>query len=997
MQELADSQINSLADFAGNFPSPGDADLLTIGLEDWHAATRADPELADFADRLRASDAGARLLGGVFGNSPFLSACLNAEPQLLWHLLEDDRPEEGAEATLRWIYESLAAAAPLDADKETVMAALRIAKRRIALLTALCDMGKLWPLMRLTGVLSDFAGAAVEICCRHLLLAGAAKGDITLPHPDDPTRDSGLIVIGMGKLGARELNYSSDIDLIILFEAEKVDYTGRRSMGDFFVRLARNLVAMMQERTRDGYVFRTDLRLRPDPGATPIALSVAAAHVYYESQGQNWERAAMIKARPIAGDMAAGQEFTRFLIPFIWRKSMDFAAIEDIQAIKSQIHAFKGFSKISLEGHNIKIGRGGIREIEFFCQTQQLIEGGRNPHLRTPTTLATLGELCKAGKISAKVERELTDAYYFLRALEHRLQMLNDEQTQLLPEDAAGFRRLGVFFGYDDAAEFRAALQKTLETVQGHYDALFHFEERPDRKAGRLVFTGAEDDPETLNSLAELGFGAPAMVSQKVREWHHGRYRCTRTVRAQQTLTALMPRLLEALGETANPDSAFTRFDMFLQQLPAGVQLFSLFKAYPSLLKLVAKIMGTAPDLADRLARDPMQLDSVLELDFLAPLPPADELQADLELILGTAQDFQDILDYTRRWANDRKFRLGVHILDNVDHGCGVGATVAAGPGFSDVAEVVLRSLFPRVRAELEKAHGGVPGAEFAVIALGKLGSRQMTPASDADLMFTFETPEPDMVTDGPKPIPAGLFFTRLSQRFINALSVHTGEGQLYEIDMRLRPHGKSGPIALPLESVVKYYQEEAWTWEHLALTRARVVAGDNGLMQRTAAALREINETARDREKIRTDTLDMRRRVLKEFGSDNPFALKHARGGMMDLEFLCQYLRLAHGPAHPAVLLPNSMDSLAKMKETGILPAAEADRIVEILGLYLNVSGLQQLSLGSTPIDETIPLALQEALAAAAKVDNFALLAKKLQTAQGEIDALLDKYLGDA
>lgn len=994
MQDIAHRKKNkSLAEAGADFPSPGDRDLLAIGLDGWREATAADLDLAAFAEKLAASETGAQILAGVFGNSPYLSACLNAEPHLLRRLMED-----GADAALRWIYAALAEETGPEAYREQVMTALRVAKRRIALLTALCDMGRLWPLMEITGALSDFAGAAVEICCRHLLRVAADKGELTLPHPDDPTKDSGLIIIGMGKLGARELNYSSDIDLIVLFEAEKITYTGRRSIQDCFVRIARNLVTMMQERTRDGYVFRTDLRLRPDPGATPIALSVGAAHVYYESQGQNWERAAMIKARPIAGDMAAGRDFTRFLIPFIWRKSMDFAAIEDIQAIKSQIHTHKGFSKISLEGHNIKIGRGGIREIEFFCQTQQLIEGGRNPLLREPTTLGTLSQLAAAGKIAHDVRQELQETYVFLRELEHRLQMTRDEQTQLLPDDPEEFRRLGVFFGYDDATAFRKDLRTTLETVQGHYDALFRFEETPDRKAGRLVFTGAEDDPETLDSLAELGFEDTKAVSQKVREWHHGRYRCTRTVRAQQILTGLMPQILEALGETSHPDAAFTRFDVFLQKLPAGVQLFTLFKAHPSLLSLLAKIMGMAPELAEKLSQNPMLLDGVLDTEFMAALPPKDYLTADLELILSTARDFQDILDYTRRWANDRKFRLGVQILDNVDHGTGLGATVAAGPAFSDIAEVVLDSLFPRVRDELAQTHGVIPGGQFAVIAMGKLGSRQMTPASDADLIFVFETPEDDMTTDGRKPIPTGLYYTRLSQRFINSLSVHTGEGQLYEIDMRLRPHGKSGPIALPLASIIKYYREEAWTWEHLALTRARVVAGDPDLCAKVETTLRQIGMTKRDAVKIRTDTASMRARVLKEFGSDNPLAIKHAVGGLMDLEFLCQYLRLLHGPEHPDILHPNSMESLQKMKAAGILPEKTADRLTEILKFYLNISGLKQLCLGGRKIDETIPRALKNALAEAAEVANFDALAKKLKTAQNDVDRLLNDYLaGDA
>lgn len=987
MQDIQTLEKIPFADAARLLPRPGDAALLRLGREEWEQITAATPGDAAFAAEFGKREEARAILDGIFGNSSYLSACLISEIELFRVLME-----EGAAAALTWIYDRLAERP--ETDRDEIMADLRIAKRRIALLTALCDIGHVWQLMKITAVLSDFASAAVERCCTYLLTEAAAKGDITLANPERPTQDSGLIVLGMGKLGAGELNYSSDIDIVILFDADKVTYSGRRSMADCFVRIARNLVTMMQERTREGYVFRTDLRLRPDPGATPIALSLAAAHVYYESQGQNWERAAMIKARPIAGDLEAGEEFVSFLTPFIWRKSMDFAAIEDIQAIKSQIHTHKGFAEISLEGHNIKIGRGGIREIEFFCQTQQLIEGGRNPNLRDPTTLGTLAQLEEAGKARPAVVAELTDAYIFLRTLEHRLQMTHDEQTQLLPEEAGEFAKLGVFMGFDNADEFRQVLLSTLETVQRHYDALFQFEKTPDRKAGRLVFTGAEDDPETLRSLSELGFTDTVGISQTVREWHYGRYRATRAVRSQQLLTELMPHLLEMLAETSNPDAAFTRFDVFLKKLPAGVQLFSLFKAHPSLLKLLAQIMGMAPELAETLAQNPMLLDGVLYTEFLAPLPPFAELTDDLELILDTARDFQDILDFARRWTNDMKFRVGVQILNNVDHGSGRGATVAAGPVLSDIAEIVLTSLLPRVRAELAEKHGDVPGGKFAVIAMGKLGSRQMTPGSDADLIFVFETPEDNMTTDGAKPISAGLFYTRLSQRFINSLSALTGDGQLYEVDMRLRPHGKSGPIALNLDSFLTYYQSEAWTWEHLALTRARVVAGDRELCEKAADVLAAINQTAREPRKLREDTRTMRRRVLKEYATGSVWAIKHAVGGLMDLEFICQYLRLAHGPRHPDILLPNSIDSLAVMKAQGVIPAAEADRLTDIAGLYLNISGLQQLCLGSRKMDEQSPLALQAALARVGEVEDFDALAAKLAAAQKYIDRVFRKYL---
>jgi len=969
-------------------PSAGDANLLSVGLEEWAVQTTISPSLQSFAASFEAQSKNNDILKSIFGNSPFLSQCLLSDLDFFHYLICHD-----ADAALHYIYKGLGKKTA-ENPKNEVMTALRLAKRQIALLTALCDIGNVWPLMRITEALSDFAGIAVEICCKHLLWEAGQKGELELKHPDNPTKESGLVVLGMGKLGAQELNYSSDIDLIIFFDPEKVTYTGRRSVQDCFVKIARNIVQMMQERTVDGYVFRMDLRLRPDPGATPIALSINAAHVYYESQGQNWERAAMIKARPIAGDMAAGDEFIDFLTPFIWRKSMDFAAIEDIQAIKSQIHTHKGFAEISLEGHNIKIGRGGIREIEFFCQTQQLIEGGRNPHLRTATTLQTLEQLEIAGKINPDVHFELRDAYIFLRTLEHRLQMVHDEQTQKLPDRAEGFAKLGIFLGYDDVTDFRDNLLRMLTTVQRHYDALFEFETTPDRFVGRLMFTGSDDDPETLASIRELGFRTPENLLQKIREWHHGRYRATRTVRAKQILTELTPHLLEALANTTDPDAAFTRFDAFLQKLPGGVQLFSLFKAHPSLLELVAQIMGMAPELADSLAQKPALLDNVLTEDFMGPFPAPEELAEDLDLMLSTARDFQDVLDIARRWASDGKFRLGVQILKNIDHGTEKGATVAAGPAFTDIAEIVLKRMYPKVLEELAEKHGTVTGSEFAVVAAGKMGSRQMRPGSDVDLIFVFETPEDGMMTNGAKPIPAGLFFTRLSQRYINAVSALTGEGALYEVDMRLRPHGKSGPIALNLDGFRKYYAEEAWTWEHLALTRARAVAGDPELMKKVTMALKNINSTKRDEMKIAKDVVSMRARVHKEHPAPSIWSIKHVVGGLMDLEFLCQFMRLIHGHDHPAILRPNTIECLQELAATRILPTEETRQLISISSLYLNVGGLLQICLGDRQMNDDAPIALRNALARAADVENFMALSEKLEFSQNYVDKLFIKYI---
>jgi len=959
-------------------PGPGNREYLSVALENWAEALTKNPELSDIGEKFGENKVGSEILEAIFGNSPYLTQCILGDLAFFMFLVQ-----EGSEKSLSKIYEELAKNCDPQAEMAQLMEALRIAKKRIALLTGLADMGHAWDLKKITRTLADYASCATDICVAHLLLKAHLKGEIALPNPSNPVLDSGFIVLGMGKLGAYELNYSSDIDLILLFDGDKIQYTGRKSAGDCFVKLARNLVKMMQERTADGYVFRTDLRLRPDPGATPLALPLAAAHTYYESQGQNWERAAMIKARAVAGDLKAGEEFTDFLRPFIWRKFLDFAAIADIQAIKAQIHTHKGFGKISLDGHNIKIGRGGIREIEFFCQTQQLIEGGRNPSLRTSTTLGTLDALTDAEKTTPAIRDDLNQAYIFLRTLEHRLQMTHDEQTQLLPDTTEGLNALGVFMGYNDATEFRAKLEKTLITVKEHYDDLFHFEESPDRHVGRLMFTGSDEDPETLKSLSALGFTDVSKISQIVQEWHHGRYRATRTVRAQQLLTALMPTLLEDLANTANPDAAFIRFDSFLKKLPAGVQLFSLFTAHPSLLQLVSTIMGTAPNLANRLSSNPLLLDGVISTDFLGPLPPREELQDDLNLMLTTGRDFQDVLDISRRWLSDLQFRVGVQILSNIDHGSGLGATVVAGPVLTQLAEIVISTMLPLVAHELDTKHGSVPGGQFAVIAAGKLGSSEMTPSSDADLIFVYNTPEEGTMTDGAKPIPAGLYYSRLCQRFINSLSALTGEGYLFEVDMRLRPHGKSGPIALSLEGFKKYYANDAWTWEHLALTRARAIAGDPALMTEATKALSGILSIKRDRAMVTKDVHTMRERLQKEHSKKPTWAIKNHPGGIMDLEFICQYLKLIHGHNHPGILTTNTRQSFDAMKKASLLSPKTAQKLENIMSLYLNLQGLIRLSLEDRVVSDQIPIALKNALTKAAKKSDFDELSHHLEEVQ--------------
>src|SRR6185437_13366199 len=792
-------------------------------------AETSDAALAAAMQAFAAEPAGHRLLAALFGNSPFLTQCCLKEPDFLLRLAQ-----QGPDAIFAELDQSLNRHFPAPEDQPGLMRALRIAKRRAALLVAVADIAGSWPLARVTHALSDIAEASLSQVVRHLLAAAATAGEIELAHPTEPERDSGLIVLGMGKLGAFELNYSSDVDLIVLFDAAKLRYVGRRSPAQFFVRLAQDVVRIMAERTADGYVFRTDLRLRPDPASTPPALSVSAALTYYESAGQNWERAALIKARPVAGDRAAGAEFLAELRPFLWRKNLDFAAIEDIHSIKRQINAHRGGGRIAVAGHNIKLGRGGIREIEFFAQTQQLIWGGRLAELRQAATCDALAALADAGRISGETAAELTQAYRFLRRVEHRLQMIDDAQTHSLPYYAAGLTRLAIFLGYPSLAAFSAELLRHLSAVESRYAALF--EEAPTLSAtGNLVFTGSEDDPDTLKTIAGLGFADPPAVTAIIRGWHHGRYRATRSQRARELLTELVPPLLRAFGASANPDVAFVRFDQFLARLPAGVQLFSLFYNNAALLDLVAEIMAAGPRIADELARRPGLLDSVLAEGFFAPLPPRADIAVELDRMLGGARHYEEVLDLARRWVSERKFQIGVQMLHDRLDGERAGAALA------DIAEVAIAGLLPRVTDAFAQSHGTVSGAALAVLGLGKLGSREMTVTSDLDLIIVYDAPDGIELSDGERPLPVSTYFARLSQRFINAITAITPEGSLYEVDMRLRPSGTKGPLASSLAAFRRYHAELAWTWEQMALTRARVVGGPAALGDEIMASVRDV------------------------------------------------------------------------------------------------------------------------------------------------------------
>ncbi len=945
------------------FPAPADSALMLLGYDRWQESIQ-ESDNSEFCKTLESltDDKGHNpLLSAIFGCSPFLTqVCLN-DPEFVVELLRKG-PSEAANFVLADI--SAYDYTENNGDNTAISRALRRGKQRMALAVATGDMSGGWPLEKTTGFLSDFADVALQCATAQVLRRAHDKGSLTLPDQNDPAKESGLIILGMGKLGSKELNYSSDIDLIVLFDPYRMQGDDPGALQKQCIRMTRELVQIIDDRTVDGYVFRTDLRLRPDPGATPIAVSVPAAEVYYESQGQNWERAAMIKARPVAGDLEAGQEFVKWLRPFVWRKNLDFAAIQDIHSIKRQINTHRGGSAIALEGHNIKLGRGGIREIEFFAQTQQLIWGGREPELRTPSTPKALSNLAEHGHIKADVAVNLTEAYEFLRQTEHRLQMINDEQTQTLPDTAGELEKLAVFMGYKDRDSFVGPLLHHLKTVEDHYAVLF--EEAPSLSAsgevdGNLVFTGSDADPDTLETIRKFGFEIPETVDSAIRGWHHGRYRAMRSTRAREMLTELTPALLEIIGATPEPDATFIKFDEFLAGLPAGVQLFSMLYSNPQLMNLLAEIMGEAPRLAEQLSRRPSLFDSVLSSDFLDPPPPLTALREALSKLVDEAEHFEHALDLVRRWTNERKFQIGLQSMR------GVLSPPDAAWALSDTAEAALQSLFPAVEREFALQHGRIEGARFCTIALGKLGGHEMTPTSDLDLVFIYDVPDGAEASDGQKPLAPTQYYARLGQRYINAIMSPTAEGVLYEVDMRLRPSGNAGPIACTLDAFIQYHEENAWTWERMALSRARTVMGDDGLRSEVDKSIRRLLARPCDEDKLLIDVAEMRARMDAEHHTESPWSIKHLRGGLVDLEFIVQYLQLRHAAEHPTILSANTWRALKNLKNAGLISEDAAGILSRALDLWQAFQSRLHLTIDTDAPRggaKAMPIALQERFA---------------------------------
>jgi len=838
------------------------------------------------------------LINGTAGCSPYLRTGIEREVAWLTEAL-DGRPEDAQAALMSAIREMPSA---------DLQSGLRRGKRRVALLTALADLGGVWPLEQVTRALTEFAELAVDRALRTMVAAEIKRGK--LPAPDtEGDETGGMVAIAMGKMGAYELNYSSDIDLIMVFDQDRYPPDDVHDARAALVRATRRMTALLSEITGDGYVFRTDLRLRPDASVTPVCLSMGAAEDYYESVGRTWERAAHIKARACAGDIAAGEKYLQRLTPFVWRKHLDFAAIQDAHDMRLRIRAHKGLhGGIVLENNNMKLGPGGIREIEFFTQTRQIIAGGRDADLRVRGTVEGLTRLTAKGWVPPEVSDTLTNAYRAHREVEHRLQMVADAQTHDLPGDAAGFDRLAAFMGRD-TAELRAELHDRLAEVHELTEGFFA--------------------PQATAPAPEVSKEVRAVVDG----WHS--YPALRSPRAMEIFERLKPELLGRLAQAAKPDEALEQFDSFLSRLPTGVQVFSLFEANPQLIDLIVDIAATAPALAQYLGRNAQVFDAVIGGSFFDPWPGTDALRSDLASQLEAAGDYERQLDTARRWHKEWHFRIGVHHLRGV-----VDAT-QAGQHYASLAEAVLSALWPYVVVEFARKHGDMPGNGAVVLGMGSLGAEQLSATSDLDVIVIYDAAGVE-TSEGRRPLPARLYYARLTQAFVTALTAQTAEGMLYEVDMRLRPSGRQGPVATSYQAFETYQREEAWTWEHLALTRARCVAGAAIVGTAVEAFRVTLLGLTRAADKVLADVSDMRARLAEAKPAENDWEAKRGPGRIQDIDLLAQAAALVSGSS-----AQNTPDQLAAGVAMGWLPSDVVETLCATHAMLWKVQAAARLLTG--------------------------------------------------
>lgn len=929
--------------------------------------------IAALPDDVRQAIAPAHdFLDTVFAAAPYLARLAQRRPDTLRACMA-----ETPDTLIASIVTELNRAGAETADTAALDAALRNAKSDAHLVTALADLAGVWDVQAVTWAMTELADAALQAALYAHVRFLAGRG---LAHPvADPGNPlPGVILLALGKMGTGDLNYSSDIDLVAVYDPDSLSLPDSEEPRKRLPRLIQSVVKSLQDMTADGYVFRVDLRLRPDPGATPVIISTDAALNYYESLGQTWERAAWIKARASAGDRVAATRFLDQMQPFIWRRSLDYAAIDDIRGLARQIQTVGRRAEIRPAGHDLKLGRGGIREIEFYAQIPQLVFGGRDERVREPSTLAALEALAVTGAVEPAVVEALSKDYRDLRSWEHRIQMRQDEASQTVPLDDDDRADLAALAGFADVTTFERAVVACLQRVHGHFSDQFEGDDALSSSAGSLILTGVEPTPDTITTLETLGFSQPAAVWARLNGWAAGRVRAARSARARTLFSRIAPQLVDRMSATGEPDAAMTRFAAFFENLPMGVQPLSLLSNEPGLAADLIGILTLAPRLASDLARRPALLDAMLDDRFSVPLDQdaPDGFAAVLAEALTRARGYEDRLNSARRRVREERFRIGAQILN------GMATAQTAGAAFSAMADASLAAMARAAQDETERRFGPMPG-EGVILGMGKLGGRELAADSDLDIMIIYEGDE-----------TASGWFGRFATRLISALSAPTEEGELYTVDMQLRPSGKAGPVAVSLSRFDSYYPHEAWTWEMMALTRARIIAGDGPLAEAVKASFERALCRPRDAKGVREDARDMRLRLAEAKPPSSSWDLKARPGGLQDIEFIAQTLQLIHADRKD-VVRASTRDALQALGAAGVLPAGEVRLLTETLQLQLGVLQMIRCAHGSGFDPAQASSGFAKRLAELAGCPNIDALEASLDRRMRDVRKIFDRRVG--
>ena len=761
-------------------------------------------------------------------------------------------------------------------DDAGAMLAIRRWRGRSCLAVALSDLAGLCDTETQMAWLSHAADTALGASLAFLINLAVTRGKIG--PVDSSMQGCGWTIIALGKLGAEELNYSSDVDLLILHDLAIAPLRQEQAQP-FYVGLTRDLVRLLSATTADGIGWRVDLRLRPDPGATAVSIDVDAAIGYYESLARTWERAAFIRARPVAGDVQIAKRFLSQIQPFIWRRTLDYTVIEDMKTMLRRPPQSNGWL-----GYNLKIGKNGIRQIEFFTHVLQLVAGGREPSLRQHQTAAALRALAKFDWITSDQASALIAAYHQLRRTEHRIQMLADSQTHSLPRSQSELAHFANFMGHAEPADLCAALAAVQDIIALHAEHKILHSPADHTASHKNILL---DDYDSLVAwLAQNGFARPHDVADTLSGWMAGRIAATRSERARVLLNRLMPDILMHFATAAAPDDIFAALAQFIEGLPASVQIFSLLDYNPQLTRLLCDMLVLSPQICDRLRRYPALFDLLLYRAFFAPIEEPNSLKklfhekiAELPVELA--------LDQIKILVRELKFRAQVQTLSFANDTDQLEASLT-------IAEAAIDSVLTLVRADMVRRYGEID-VEISIVALGRLGVKQLTAGSDLDLLILYDA-DPDVVSNGQRKLPAASYVLRLAQTMVSWISTPTAEGTLYDVDLRLRPEGQAGAVATSLDRLATYFDRDAWIWEKQALTKARPIAGDADLNDKIQQLINSIINHNQPKDRLVTAISDMRQRIQKQQKPASQWHLRQIAGGLTDFDLLTQAWRLQYG-----------------------------------------------------------------------------------------------------